>query len=468
LEISSPSLQEHSVDLEDGAGPFRQLLERAVASLCQPLSPAGGLEDGRLLVQLEGPVGVLFPPIQPDPILSHQDPTRASGNSPCGSILAQPILVPIPNGTGDGHSGAAVSVQVTADIPVGGVSSVDRERSDSADRLAALRRCLGERGLSPKVIELVLGAARTNTHATYQSAWVSWSSWCRERTVDPLSASVNDVLTFLSDYFDSGKSYSTVNIARSMLSTTLSMTEEGTEFGKNPLVTKLMKGIYNKKPPLPKYGSTWDPSIVLSHFNAKANGPGELSILKLARKLATLLAMTSLSRCADLASIRLQSVSFSGRGAAFSLDRPRKAQHAGPLHSLSIGAWSQNPAICPVFCLRQYIDRTASLRNESNNNSLFIGSTKPHKPVSSSTIGRWIKDQLKEAGIDTTVYSAHSVRGAAASKAVNNGVPIQSILNQGHWTSESTFARFYKRVIPPNDKTVGSSILRIISDSEEA
>ena len=282
--------------MKDGAGPFRQLLERAVASLCQPLSPAGGLEDGRLLVQLEGPVGVLFSPIQPDPILSHQDPTRASGNSPCGSVLAQPILVPIPNGTGDGHSGAAVPVQVTADIPVGGVSSVDRERSDSADRLAALRRCLGERGLSPKVIELVLGAARTNTHATYQSAWVSWSSWCLERTVDPLSASVNDVLTFLSDYFDSGKSYSTVNIARSMLSTTLSMTGEGTEFGKNPLVTKLMKGIYNKKPPLPKYGSTWDPSIVLSHFNAKANGPGELSILKLARKLATLLAMTSLSR----------------------------------------------------------------------------------------------------------------------------------------------------------------------------
>jgi hypothetical protein len=86
--------------------------------------------------------------------LSHQNPTRTSRNSSCGSVLAQPILVPIPNGTGDGHSGAVVSVQVTADIPVGEVSSVDRERSDSADRPAALRRCLGERGLSPKVIEL--------------------------------------------------------------------------------------------------------------------------------------------------------------------------------------------------------------------------------------------------------------------------------------------------------------------------
>lgn len=71
---------------------------------------------------------------------------------------------------------------------------------------------------------------------------MSWSSWCLERAVDPLSAGVNDVLTFLSDYFDSGRSYSTVNVARSMLSSTLSITGEGAEFGKNQLVFKLMKG----------------------------------------------------------------------------------------------------------------------------------------------------------------------------------------------------------------------------------
>ncbi|KZS00859.1 Uncharacterized protein APZ42_002676, partial [Daphnia magna] len=400
LEASPPGLQEHSVDLEDGARPFRQLLERAIATLCQPLPPAGGLEDRRPVAELEGSVGVLLPPVQSDPLLPHEDPSRPIRSSPCGSLLAQPILVSISNGAGDGHSAVAVPVQVAADIPVGGVSSVDHERIDSADRLAALRRCLGERGLSQNVIELVLGAARPNTHATYQSAWVSWSSWCLERTVDPLSAGVNDVLTFLTDYFDSGRSYSTVNVARSMLSSTLSMAGDGTELGKNTLVTNLMKGIYNKRPPLPKYGSTWDPAVVLSHFDSRANTSNELSTLQLSRKSATLLAITSLSRCADLASIRLQSIRFSGQGASFSLDRPRKAQHAGPLHSLSIGAWSQNPAICPVDCLRRYIDRTAALRGESNSELLFIGSNKPHKPVSSSTIGRWIKDQLKEAGID--------------------------------------------------------------------
>ncbi len=76
------------------------------------------------------------------------------------------------------------------------------------------------------------------------------------------------------------------------------------------------------------------------------------------------------------------------------------------------------------------MERTTPFRNDSNSESLFVGSNKPHIPVSSSTIARWIKEQLKEAGVGhTSVFSAHSARGAATSKAMNRDVPIQSILN---------------------------------------
>lgn len=252
-----------------------------------------------------------------------------------------------------------------------------------------------------------------------------------------------------------------------MLSSTLSTAGDGRELGENPLVTNLMKGIFNKRPPLPKYRSTWHSSVVLSLFYSRCNASSELSILQLSRKSANLLAITSFSRCADLASIRLQSIRFSSQGESSSLSRPRKAQHAGPLYSLYIGGWSQKSAICPVDCLRRYIDRTAALQDESDSELLFIGSTKPHKPVSISTIARWVKDQLKEAGIYTTIFSAHSVREAAASKAVANGIAIQSILNQGHWARESTFARFYKRVVPASEASVGISILRNQSDSAD-
>lgn len=52
-----------------------------------------------------------------------------------------------------------------------------------------------------------------------------------------------------------------------------------------------------------------------------------------------------------------------------------------------------------------------------NESQLFIGANKPHRSVSRSTAVRWIKDQLKEVGINTAIFSAHLVRRAANSKA---------------------------------------------------
>jgi hypothetical protein len=77
--------------------------------------------------------------------------------------------------------------------------------------------------------------------------------------------------------------------------------------------------------------------------------------LKVSRKTATLLALTSLSKGANLVAIQLQTISFSDGGVKSTLNRLRKAQHSDPLHELLVDAWHQNPAICPMACMEQYI-----------------------------------------------------------------------------------------------------------------
>ena len=64
---------------------------------------------------------------------------------------------------------------------------------------------------------------------------------------------------------------------------------------------------------------------------------------------------------------------------------------------------------------------------------------------------------MKNAGVDTSIYSAHSTRGASASKAVANGVSIDSVLQTANWSRESTFTRFYHRNVASH--TVASAIL---------
>lgn len=63
----------------------------------------------------------------------------------------------------------------------------------------------------------------------------------------------------------------------------------------------------------------------------------------------------------------------------------------------------------------------------------------------SSTVARWIKNVLSNAGIDTSIFKAHSVRSASVSDAYKNGTPIKEILRVADWSNEKTFRKFYLR-----------------------
>ena len=62
-----------------------------------------------------------------------------------------------------------------------------------------------------------------------------------------------------------------------------------------------------------------------------------------------------------------------------------------------------NPAICPVRSLRDYMARTDTLRSV-NAHSIFVALTKPHRSVSAQTVTRWIKDLMSKAGLDTEMF----------------------------------------------------------------
>lgn len=46
---------------------------------------------------------------------------------------------------------------------------------------------------------------------------------------------------------------------------------------------------------------------------------------------------------------------------------------------------------------------------------------------------------LAEAGVDTSVFKAYFVRGAATSAALTKDVSIQDILDTADWSTNSTF-----------------------------
>ena len=120
-------------------------------------------------------------------------------------------------------------------------------------------------GLFWKVTELLLQSWRSNTHSAYNSAWSKWCGWCCGRHINPLSASLGNILDILVDQFDLGLQYRSLNTLRSAISNSYSLIDS-VNVESYPIVSRLLKGKFNARPPAPRYSGSWDVAIVVEYF----------------------------------------------------------------------------------------------------------------------------------------------------------------------------------------------------------
>ena len=64
-------------------------------------------------------------------------------------------------------------------------------------------------------------------------------------------------MNFLAELFDKGYQYRSLNSYLSVISSTHEKVG-GQSIGQHPLVSRLLKGAFNKKPPMPRYSCFWN------------------------------------------------------------------------------------------------------------------------------------------------------------------------------------------------------------------
>ena len=215
-------------------------------------------------------------------------------------------------------------------------------------------------------------------------------------------------------------------------SSAISMTHpkiDNHRIGEHPLVTQLLKGIFNSRPPQPRYSGTWDVGKVL--FFLDSLGPNNLRSLKvLSQKSGVLLGLTSMERVSEIVAHNLRFRRFLPEGVVFDLpDLIKKSRFQNSLKTSFHASFPSNPKLCVVYCLHEYEKRTKNFRPSPDNsepNKLLLSHIRPHKPISSETLSRWVVAFLSESGVDTDIFKAHSVRGAASSAAMNAGVSLRT------------------------------------------
>ena len=73
------------------------------------------------------------------------------------------------------------------------------------------------------------------------------------------------------------------------------------------MVKRFMTGIFNSRPPLPRYGFTWDVEIVLRYLNSLDTDVISDKLLSL--KLTTLLGLAAASRASELSMLDIRFLS---------------------------------------------------------------------------------------------------------------------------------------------------------------
>ena len=380
----------------------------------------------------------------PDRTVPEEAEAGEGGTSHSGSpTVARANMVSKPSGNVCGPSCSVTKQAKHSDKCGGSTSSFGRKSNPQSGSIPGLRESLEARGISGRATTLLLGSKRESTANIYSGHWAKWSSWCSERETDPFTCHLNFVLDYLAALYEKGLKYRTIGVVRSAISAH-HVAVEGFCIGDHPLVRKLISGVGIKLPPQPKYCVIWDVEKVLDFFRKLPND-AELSLQTLTHKTAMLLALAAVSRGSELKMLDTRFLAVSETKLVFWFAQPpkncrKKGVSPKPLEILTSGM-----SLCPVRTTRHYITRTIIHRGD--NTPLFIGTVKPHKPVTRSTIGRWLKEVLKQVGVNIEAFQSHSTRSASSSGAFTRGASIQDILDRGNWSNESTWQRFYNKHI---------------------
>ncbi|XP_044137826.1 uncharacterized protein LOC122928733 [Bufo gargarizans] len=452
LEIRSSRFLLHQITVGTSLyGSLCFTLERPTSALLQleAGSSVGGCR--RPSAGLVGATGLRFSPIcaHPEGVVSGPSPTR--GLSTGSSLLASPILVPSAPGTSSGGPSSSSIISRASPRASGPTSPAGGGRLSSSTGVQNLRDHWGVANLSGTARALLENAWAPGTRRAYQSAWKRWSGWCVGRSLDPLSAPVTDILEFLTSLYEEGKAYRSINLFRSAISSQ-HQGFAGCPAGQHPLVCRLLKGSRLSRPPRPRFTSSWDVTLVLQFFSSWPLN-SSLSLRQLSAKLVTLLCLVSCKRVSDVRALDFDALSFTPGGVLFNISRRTKTN----IRAVSYPAFPDNQALCPVLCLKEYLSRTISLR-EPSNPQLFISFRRPFLPVASVTLSRWVKWILSLAGVDTSIFTAHSVRGASATSMTIAGARLEDVLRLADWSRASTFREFYFRPPPHAFSTVISTL----------
>jgi len=103
-----------------------------------------------------------------------------------------------------------------------------------------------------------------------------------------------------------------------------------------------------------------------------------------------LIALSSGHRSQTINALNISNIQLTENKCIFEIKELLKTTRPDSHYGVEESAAYEKESLRVIACLREYIDRTKTLRG--SNTKLLISFCKPHNAVNTSTVGRWLKE----------------------------------------------------------------------------
>ena len=163
----------------------------------------------------------------------------------------------------------------------------------------------------------------------------------------------------------------------------------GTEFGKHPIIARMLKGIFRNHPAWPRYMVTYNPDLVLN-FRKALSLWDNITLKWLTFKTVTILAILSGHICQSINSLTLAHINININKVIFYIPKIIKNTKRSFLpHPVKLKAYNKEESICPVRTVVESINATKKKKQIRK----IIISYHKHNIVTKQTVSRYVKQR---------------------------------------------------------------------------
>ena len=174
--------------------------------------------------------------------------------------------------------------------------------------------------------------------------------------IDTFLVTISDVRACLTNMFEMGLGYSSICSARSALNCIVCLPGYS-GITEHPVLKRFIKGVFNMRPPQPRYSHIWDINVVLNYIS-NMDPDYSLSLKQISLKLVTLLTLLAIQKVETVPSFTVDNMISTQNYCTFLPSKLLK--HSRPSYinkPVTYRVFPHNVNLCPVAVIKNYDNR---------------------------------------------------------------------------------------------------------------